>query len=139
MGGQAPSASDEPSAARGQGLAYGLSALLVTTGLAHFLATDAFRPLIPGRLGSPDSWVYGSGLAELACATAVAVPRTRRVGGYAAAALFVAVFPGNVQMALDAGARSAAYQVLTYARLPLQVPLVVWAIAVARRAPRPPR
>ena len=123
-------------AARGQGLAYGLSALLVTTGLAHFLAADAFRPLIPEQLGSPDAWVYGSGLAELACAAAVAVPRTRRVGGYAAAALFLAVFPGNIQMALDAGDRSAAYQAATYARLPLQVPLVIWAIAVARRAPR---
>ena len=128
-----------PAATKGQGLAYGLAALLVVTGTAHFLTPGFFRPLIPDRLGAPDPWVYGSGLAELACAAAVAAPRTRRIGCYAAAALFVAVFPGNVQMALDAADRSPAYQALTYARIPLQLPLVVWGIAVARRAPRPPR
>ena len=32
----------------------------------------------------------------------------------------------------DAGDRSAAYRAATYARLPMQVPLVLWAISVAR-------
>ena len=127
---------DTDRSTRGQGLAYGLAALLTFTGSAHFFDAGFFRPLIPEQLGSADPWVYGSGLAELACAAAVAAPRTRRIGGYAAAALFIAVFPGNIQMALDAGDRSATYQALTYARLPLQVPLVIWGIAVARRAPR---
>ncbi len=122
---------------RGQGLAYGLAALLATAGAAHFLVPAFFRPLIPEQLGAPDVWVYGSGLAELACAAAVAHPRTRRLGAYVTAALFVVVFPGNLQMAMDAGDESAAYQAVAYARLPLQVPLILWAIAVARRAPHP--
>jgi uncharacterized membrane protein len=75
-------------------------------------------------------------VAELVCAAAVALPRTRRVGGYSAAALFVLVLPGNVQMALDAGDRSAAYQAIAYARPPLQIPLILWGIAVGRQAPR---
>ena len=74
-------------------------------------------------------------LAELVVAAAVAVPRTRRIGGYAAAVLFVAVFPANLKMAVDAlHDGSTAKQVGSIARLPLQVPLVVWALAVARRA-----
>jgi uncharacterized membrane protein len=64
------------------------------------------------------------------------VPRTRRLAGWATAALFVAVFPGNVQMALDASDRSALYRAATYARLPVQVPLVVWAVQVARLSRR---
>ena len=46
--------------------------------------------------------------------------------------LFVAVFPANVQMALDA--HGLAGRTLAYARLPLQVPLVLWALRVRRSA-----
>ncbi len=126
------------SSSRGQGLAYGLAAFLAVAGATHFLVPGFFRPLIPDQLGAPDPWVYGSGVAELACAAAVAYPRTRRVGGYVTAALFVVVFPGNVQMALDAGDESVAYRVAAYGRLPLQIPLILWALAVARRAVEAP-
>jgi len=111
---------------------YLLSGLLTVTGTLHFIAPKVFADIIPPQLPSPMGLVYASGVAELACAAGLAIPRTRRVAGWATAGLFVAVFPGNIQMALDAGDRSAAYQTAVYARLPLQVPLVVWAIAVAR-------
>jgi uncharacterized membrane protein len=54
--------------------------------------------------------------------------------------LFVGVFPANVQMAVSAlksERASTTTQVLTVARLPLQVPLVLWALTVRRRAARP--
>jgi uncharacterized membrane protein len=73
-------------------------------------------------------------VAELLCAAGLAVPRTRRVAAWATAALFVAVFPANVTMALDATDRSTLYQAGVWARLPLQVPLIVWAVSIARSA-----
>jgi uncharacterized membrane protein len=66
----------------------------------------------------------------------VAVPRTRRVGGWATAALFVVVFPANVQMALDSGDASGWYRTAVWARVPLQVPLVLWAAVLAGRQRR---
>lgn len=112
----------------------GLSALLVTTGLLHLLAPADFESIVPRLLGAPAFWVYLSGVAELACAAAIALPRTRHVGGLAAAALFVAVFPANVQMALDAhGGRDL---LIAWGRLPLQIPLVAWALYVARHSRR---
>ncbi|HWH27995.1 MAG TPA: hypothetical protein VNU26_03360, partial [Mycobacteriales bacterium] len=60
---------------------------------------------------------------------AAAVPRTRRAGATAAAALLVAVFPGNVYMAVEPG---DVPRWLALARLPLQVPLVLWALQVRR-------
>ena len=94
---------------------------------------------LAGKIGSalhcqrsPRALVYLSGAAELACAAGLVVPRMRRLAGWATAALFVAVFPGNVQMALDAADRSELYRAATYARLPVQVPLVAWAVQVAR-------
>ena len=104
-----------------------------------FVATKAFADIVPPQLPSPVALVYASGAAELACAVGLAIPRTRRAAGWATAALFVAVFPGNVQMALDGGDRSTAYQAVVYARLPLQVPLVVWAVSVARHRQRSSR
>jgi hypothetical protein len=104
---------------------HGLAALHLATSLCRDRAGLAATAL-----------VYASGLAELACAAGLAVPRTRRLAGWATAALFVVVFPANVQMALSSGARSDAYQVGVWARLPVQIPLIVWAASVARRADR---
>ncbi|GAA4600520.1 hypothetical protein GCM10023195_00080 [Actinoallomurus liliacearum] len=45
------------------------------------MASRPYDAIIPSRLpGSPRAWTYTSGLAELACAAAIAVPRTRRAG-----------------------------------------------------------
>ena len=111
---------------------YLLAALLTTTGTLHFVVPRPFAAIIPPQLPEPRALVSLSGAAELACAAGLVVPPTRRLAGWATAALFVAVFPGNVQMALDASDRSELYRAATYARLPVQVPLVAWAVQVAR-------
>ena len=115
---------------------YLLAAFLAGAGLTHFVAPEPYERLIPPFLGSPRAWVYGSGVVELAVAAAVAAPQTRRRGATAAALLLVAVFPGNVYMALEPG---DVPRWLAVARLPLQVPLVLWALQVRRGSDRPVR
>ncbi len=112
---------------------YVLSALLVSAGVLHFVTPSFYDRLIPPFLPAPRAWVYGSGVAEVACGVLVAVPRTRRLGGFASAALFVAVLPGNVYMAFEPGDLPLW---VALARLPLQVPLVLWGLQVARDAQR---
>ena len=110
-----------------------LAALLTTTGVLHLAVPAPFDAIIPRSLpGTPRFWTIASGIAELAVAAAVAAPRTRRPGAAAAAALFVAVLPANVKMARDWSDRPAALRMLAWGRLPLQVPLVAWALAVRR-------
>lgn len=107
-----------------------LALLLGTAGAMHFVAPKFFDALIPRSLpGEPRTWTYGSGVAELGCAAAVAVPRTRRLGALVAALLFVGVFPGNVKMAVDYHTRRKPLPMRVGAllRLPLQIPLVLWA------------
>lgn len=107
----------------------------------HLIRPEPYEPLIPRLLGAPRPWVYGSGVAEIACAAALIAPPTRRIGALASAALFVGVFPGNLTMAVRAlrsPRASATVKALTVARLPLQVPLVTWALAVAGEVDRPP-
>ena len=115
-----------------------LAGLLAVMGVAHFVVPRPFEAIVPRPLGDPKPWVQASGAAELACAAALALPRTRRAGGLAAAALFVAVFPANVQMTVTAfrserATRSSrAYRAATVARLPLQAPLVRQGLRLAR-------
>ena len=109
---------------------YALSAFLGAAGVLHFVMPGFYDALIPSFLPAPRAWIYASGVAELACAALVAVPRTRRTGGWASAALFVAVLPGNVWMAVEPG---DVPRWVALARLPLQVPLVLWALRVAKR------
>lgn len=109
---------------------YLLAGVLVGAGIAHFVRPEFYDALVPPLLpGSSRAWVYGSGLAELGVGAAVALPASRRKGALAAAGLFVAVFPGNVYMVLEPG---DVPRWLAVARLPLQVPLVLWAVRVWR-------
>ena len=118
-----------------RGWAY-LAGFLTLAGLLHFIAPHLYRPLIPDRLGDPDPWVYGSGVAEMAVGVALIPRRTRRPAAITAAVLFVVVFPGNLQMAWDARDGTLVRQLATLARLPLQGVLIWWALRVASAADR---
>ena len=119
-----------------RGVLLSLAGLLAAAGLTHFVRPGFFAAIVPPVLGDPYPWVYASGAAELACAIGLLPGRTRRLAGWASAVLFVAVFPANLQMVLDARDGSTGLRVISYARLPLQLPLIIWAVAVARSAPR---
>ncbi|CAL9648337.1 hypothetical protein [Streptomyces sp. Tu 3180] len=112
-----------------------LAGLLAAAGTAHFAAPRRFDPLVPRSLpGSPRAWTHASGAAELALAAGVALPRTRRAAALATAAFFVGVFPANVKMAVDWRDRPAPQRAAALGRLPLQLPLVLWARGVAKGA-----
>jgi uncharacterized membrane protein len=105
-----------------------LAGLLFVAGAAHFVVPRPYERIVPQVFGDAAFWVRWSGVAEIVCAGLVAHPRTRRLGAAGTAALFVSVFPANVQMALHG---DIAYG-LAWARLPLQIPLVWWALRIAR-------
>jgi uncharacterized membrane protein len=129
----------EPSTVtRGAGPAFALAAVMAAAGLSHFLVPRSYEQIVPRVLGAPGPWVRASGSVELGCAALLVCSRTRRMGGWLTAAVLVAVFPANVQMARDGGLAGHRFPlgspVMAWLRLPLQLPLVVWARAVALRA-----
>ena len=105
-----------------------LAAAFLTSGLVHMVRPGVFTPLIPPALPSPEGFVYVSGVAELICAAGL-LARSRWAGP-ASVVTLLAVFPGNVQMALDvtsaAQSGEGAKVVAVWARLPLQIPMI-WA------------
>ena len=122
------------------GLTIALAGLLGGAGVMHFVNPGFFDPLVPDWMpGSKRTVTYLSGAVELTCAGLVANPRTRRIGGWLSLLTFVAVFPANIQAALDGGMKdlnppynSAA---AAWIRLPFQFPLfwLAWKVATSRR------
>jgi uncharacterized membrane protein len=112
----------------------GLAALFATSGVLHLLTPRRFEQIVPRPLPGKRALVYLSGTAELGCAAGLVAPATRRAAGLASAVLLVAVFPANVQMALDVfTGRGRVARLLAAARLPLQAPLVAIAWRAWRR------
>lgn len=112
-----------------------LAIALGAIGIMHFRSTRGFRVVVPDwaaeltKLDKNDI-VIASGAAEIALAAGLlALPRERRRMGWATAAFFVAVLPGNIHQwrtrrstpGLDTDARRLG-------RLFLQPLLVLWAL-----------
>jgi len=111
----------------------GLSVLFGVLGVLHFVQPEPFEKIVPKKLPRKKELVYASGAAELACAAGLLHPRTRRLAGLASAGLLVAVFPANVQMAADVQRKgSSQAKAIAWARLPLQLPLIRWALKASR-------
>ena len=114
-----------------------LIGILGGSGVVHFVRPRTFTDLVPSWVpGTPRQVVYVSGAAELVTAALLAAPATRRLGGWAAVAVLIGVFPGNIKMAVDSTADGvpAPMQIGAFARLPLQLPMVLLARRVARGA-----
>lgn len=110
-----------------------LGGLFVGSGVLHFVAPKPFEAIMPRRLPAHREFVYGSGVAELACG--IGLLTRQKWAGPASAALLLAVWPANVQMALDSGSGRlpsvADNRLVAWGRVPLQIPLI-WAALQSR-------
>ncbi|MGB9305670.1 MAG: hypothetical protein WCB92_18920 [Mycobacterium sp.] len=116
-----------------QTTAYRLGAMLLGVGTVHFLAPKPFDDIIPAELpGSPRFYTYASGVAELGVGAGLLVPLTRRFAASSAALLFIAVFPGNLNMVRLWWDKPWPMRIAALARLPLQIPMITAALRVRR-------
>ncbi len=112
-----------------------MGALLIGMGITHFLAPKPFDAIVPTELpGSQRLYTYASGVGEVATGALLLARSTRRLGALAAAVLFVAVFPANVNMVRLWWARPWPMRLVALARLPLQIPMITSALKIRRTA-----
>lgn len=119
----------------------GMAIMLIVTGSIHFINPDTFNQIVPPFLpGEPSLWTYLSGVAELVVAAMLLAPITLKVfnqnlrllGAWSSLALFIAVYPANIYMAIDWSDRELIEQLGAYLRLPLQFGLFYWSWALIK-------
>lgn len=83
-----------------------------------------------------EEWIAVSGLLELSAAVGILVPLTRKAAATALTAMFIAFLAGHADALRRAyGPRGTALQRTVHTlRLPLQVPLILWAWSLRKPA-----
>ncbi len=113
-----------------------MTVFMVAAGVNHFINPPPYLGMMPAEL--PESWhlplVYLSGVFEILGGLGLILPATRRFAAWGLIALLIAVFPANLNMALNdlpLGKDPIPTWAL-WARLPLQLVLIGWAYLIAR-------
>ena len=115
-------------------LRWALTIFMVLAGINHFVSPEPYVGMVPAYLPAPWTLVYVSGVAEVLGGIGLIVPATRRLAALGLIALFLAIFPANLNMALH-HLPLGNYPVPAWAlwvRLPLQLVLIAWAALFVR-------
>jgi uncharacterized membrane protein len=105
-----------------------LAGIFIAAGTLHFVIPEAYTRIMPPYLPLHRELVYLSGVLQIAGGVGLLHERTRRAAGIGLVLLLVAVWPANLQMLLNARAagKPLGWEALLWARLPLQLLLMVW-------------
>jgi uncharacterized membrane protein len=106
---------------------------MVGVGITHFTSPDGFVKIVPSFLPSPLLLVYVSGVFEIALGLAIQPRQTRKLAAFGLVALYLAVFPANINMAVNEVQLNPAEPIpvwAMWARLPFQVLFIAWALWV---------
>jgi uncharacterized membrane protein len=105
-----------------------LAFCFVGAGILHFRRPEFYLKIMPPFLPYPLELVYVSGVFEILGGVGLLIRSLRPAAGYGLLALLVAVFPANIQMAVDVVSTQpgTTWSWVAVLRLPLQVPLLLW-------------
>lgn len=109
------------------------SLLYAAAGANHFWHTASYLAIMPPHYSHPAAWVQFTGAAEVAGAVGLLVPQTRRPAAFGIIAMLIAYFDVHFYMLQHAGRFSSIPKWALEARIPLQLVLIAWAYAYARR------
>ncbi|MEO0455570.1 MAG: hypothetical protein AAF152_03175 [Cyanobacteria bacterium P01_A01_bin.114] len=106
-----------------------LAICMIVVGSLHFAAPGPFIKIVPGFLPAPAALVYISGAIEILLGIALLVRQTQQLAAWGLIALFIAVYPANINMAVNdiqlEGIPSGWW--VHAIRLPFQFVLIAWA------------
>jgi uncharacterized membrane protein len=114
-----------------------LAGSMIAIGSLHFIAPEPLARIVPPPL-PPMGTVYLSGVFEILGGVGLLLPTTRRAAAWGLIALFVAVFPANIYMAVEGIQLDPSHpmpQWAAWARLPFQAVFIAWAWWFTRTEP----
>lgn len=108
-------------------MCYLMALLYIAAGINHFVRPAMYRKIMPPWLPAHHTLVLLSGVAEIVLGVLLLFPATRVWAAWGIIALLLAVFPANIQMAVQYYRSGHPYLWLALLRLPLQFLLIWWA------------
>lgn len=109
------------------------SAMLLFTGSSHFSSmTDDFVAMLPEPLPKDVRIIYLTGLAEIAGAIGLLIPKTRRAAGIALVVQLAGMFPANVNAASKGIPLRGEPPTALWLRAPMQAlyMAVIWSTSI---------
>jgi uncharacterized membrane protein len=106
-----------------------LAIAIITVGTLHFLKPEPFIRIMPSQLPYPTELVYISGFFEILGGIGLLIPSISVAAAWGLIALFIAVFPANINQAINSIPIEGIPNnpVFYWVRLPFQAVLIAWA------------
>ena len=107
-----------------------LAIAMIAVGISHFTQPKPFVRIVPDYLPAPLALVYISGIFEILGGIGLLVPMTRSAAAWGLIALFVCVFPANINMLvknISLNPKKPIPRWALWARLPFQFLFIAWA------------
>ena len=109
-----------------------LAIAFVLAGIYHFLNPTFYLKMMPPALPAPLFLIYLSGAFEIALGALLLIRKFTRFAAWGLIVLLIAVFPANLNMALNAELFPEFNPSALYVRLPFQLVLIAWAVWYTR-------
>jgi uncharacterized membrane protein len=109
-----------------------LSAILLSVGVLHLVRPDLFLPAMPGYIPGHGFWVAFTGVAEIAAAVGLWIPRLARVTAFCLVVYFLAILPAHFHVAIHDIPMFGLRNPWLWIRIPFQAVFIVWAWRLRR-------
>ena len=108
---------------------------IIVVGITHFIVPEQYARIVPPQLPYPFELVYISGFFEILGGFGLVIPFVSVAAAWGLIALYIAVFPANINMAVNSIPIDGIPHIpwLYWARLPFQAVLIAWAYWYTRK------
>lgn len=117
-----------------------LAICTIVVGITHFIRPDQYARIVPPQLPNPVELVYISGVFEILGGIGLMIPFISVAAAWGLIALFIAVFPANINQAINSIPIEGIphHPMLYWVRLPFQAVLIAWAWWYTKRPTEQP-
>ena len=108
---------------------------IIVVGITHFIVPEQYARIVPPQLPYPFELIYISGFFEILGGIGLVIPFVSVAAAWGLIALYIAVFPANINMAVNSIPIDGIPHIplLYWARLPFQAVLIAWAYWYTRK------
>ena len=110
-----------------------MALVYVAAGVYHFVNPKLYLKIMPPYLPFHLQLIYISGVIEIALGILLIPEGTRSIAAWLIIAMLIAIFPANIQMAINFWQKNSPSLWMAIARLPLQGVLIWMAWLFTRR------